>query len=47
MLSEEFLDLSKLRLSIAKERITFAKEIFKIGDYKTVANRSYYAVFSA
>lgn len=47
MLSEEFLDLSKLRLDIAKERITFAKEIFRIGDYKTVANRSYYAVFSA
>lgn len=47
MLSEEVLDLSKLRLNIAKERISFAKEIFKIGDYKTVANRSYYAVFSA
>ena len=41
------MDLSKLRLNIAKERISFAKEIFKIGDYKTVANRSYYAVFSA
>ena len=47
MLSEEVWDLSKLRLNIAKERISFAKEIFKIGDYKTVANRSYYAVFSA
>lgn len=47
MLSKEFLDLSKLRLDIAKERISFAKEILKIGDYKTVANRSYYAVFSA
>ena len=47
MLSEEVLDLTKLRLNIAKERISFAKEIFKIGDYKTVANRSYYAVFSA
>ena len=47
LLSEEVLDLSKLRLNIAKERISFAKEIFKIGDYKTVANRSYYAVFSA
>ena len=47
MLSKEIIDLSKLRLDIAKERITFAKEILKIGDYKTVANRSYYAVFSA
>lgn len=47
MLSKEIIDLSKLRFDIAKERITFAKEIFKIGDYKTVANRSYYAVFSA
>ncbi len=47
MPSEECLQLSKLRLDIAKERINFAKEILKIGDYKTVANRSYYAVFSA
>lgn len=40
-------DLSKMRLDIAKERIIYSKEILKIGDYKTVANRSYYAVFSA
>lgn len=32
---------------IAKERIAYADEIMKLGDYKTVANRSYYAVFSA
>ncbi|MBR4050645.1 MAG: HEPN domain-containing protein [Clostridia bacterium] len=32
---------------MAKERISFADEILKLGDYKTVANRSYYAVFSA
>ena len=31
----------------AKERIGFAREILKLGDYKTVANRSYYAAFSA
>lgn len=36
-----------MRLDTAKERITYAKEILNIGDYKTVANRSYYAVFSA
>ncbi|MBQ1996447.1 MAG: HEPN domain-containing protein [Clostridia bacterium] len=32
---------------MAKERISFADEILALGDYKTVANRSYYAVFSA
>lgn len=47
MLSEEKITLSKTRLSIAKERIAFADEILSLGDYKTVANRSYYAVFSA
>lgn len=47
MQSEEKINLSKTRLAIAKERITFAEQIMEIGDYKTVANRSYYAVFSA
>ena len=47
MLSEEKIVLSKTRLNIAKERIEFADEILALGDYKTVANRSYYAVFSA
>lgn len=47
MLSNEKIELSKTRLDIAKERIEFADKIFEIGDYKTVANRSYYAVFSA
>lgn len=47
MLSEEKINLSKIRLDNAKERIAFADEILAIGDYKTVANRSYYAVFSA
>ena len=47
LLSEEKLSLSKTRLDIAKERIAYADEIMKLGDYKTVANRSYYAVFSA
>ncbi len=47
MLSEEKIVLSKARLEIAKERISFADEILRLGDYKTVANRSYYAVFSA
>ena len=46
-LDKAMLDLSRARLALAKERITFAGEIFQLGDYKTVANRSYYAVFSA
>ena len=40
LLSEEKLSLSKTRLDIAKERIAHADEIMKLGDYKTVANRS-------
>ena len=47
MPSEEQISISKLRLDIAKERLSYADEILKIGDFKTVANRSYYAVFSA
>ena len=47
MLSEEKIALSKIRLEIAKERIMFADDILALGDYKTVANRSYYATFSA
>ncbi len=47
MLSKEMLDLSKTRLENAKERLVFAEKILQIGDYKTVANRSYYAIFNA
>ena len=47
MLPNEIKDLSKVRLDTAKERLGYAKKIFDIGDYKTVANRSYYAVFAA
>lgn len=47
MPSENQVNLSKARLAIAKERLAFADDILAIGDYKTVANRSYYAVFSA
>ena len=47
MPSDTQISLSKARIALAEERIDFAKEILKIGDYKTVANRSYYAIFSA
>ena len=39
LLSEEKISLSKTRLLLAKERIAYADEIMKLGDYKTVANR--------
>lgn len=39
--------LARARLNTANERISYAKDILEIGDYKTVANRSYYAVFAA
>lgn len=39
--------LSKLRLDNAKEKLNFIPGILDLGDYKTVANRSYYAVFDA
>ncbi len=47
LLSEEIISLSRTRLELAKERLAYADEIMKIGDYKTVDNRSYYAVFSS
>ena len=40
MLSEEKISLSKTRLLLAKERIAYADQSMKLGDYKTVANRS-------
>lgn len=41
------IDLSKARIANAKERLEFAEKIFEIGDFKTVANRSYYSIFYA
>ncbi len=37
--------LSKHRLAIAKERLNTAKLLIDSGDYKSAANRSYYAAF--
>jgi uncharacterized protein (UPF0332 family) len=37
--------LSKHRLSIAKERLNTANLLIDSGDYKSAANRSYYAIF--
>ena len=39
--------LSKRRLEVAHERFDVAKHLLEYGDYKTSANRLYYAVFAA
>ena len=40
-------ELALLRLEHAKEKLSFIPGIMELGDYKTVANRAYYAVFYA
>lgn len=47
MLNEERKALSRLRLDNANERLSFIPKILEIDDYKTAANRSYYAIFYA
>ena len=41
------IELSKMRLEIAHERLTTVKAMLELGDYKASANRLYYAIFSA
>lgn len=41
------IELSKRRLEIAHERLTTAKAMLELGDYKASANMLYYAIFSA
>ncbi len=41
------IELSKRRLEIAHERLTTAKAMLELGDYKASENRLYYAIFSA
>lgn len=41
------IELSKRRLEVARERMKTAGILLDAGDYKAVANRLYYAVFSA
>lgn len=47
MLSEEKITLSRLRLQKAKECLTDAALLGDNGSYKSLTNRSYYAVFHA
>lgn len=44
---EQRRELALLRLNHAKEQISYISGILELGDYKTVANRSYYSVFYA
>lgn len=47
MLSDEKITLSKLRLEKAKECLSDAALLAEHSSYKSLANRSYYAVFHA
>lgn len=47
MQAEDVKTLSELRLEHAEECLGTAKKIMAIGDYKSAANRSYYAIFHA
>ena len=47
MLFEATKDLSKLRLENARTLLDSAQLLIKAGDFKSAANRSYYAVFAA
>lgn len=47
MLSEEKITLSELRLEKAKECLADAALLAENGSYKSLSNRSYYAVFHA
>lgn len=44
---DELVVLSKLRIHNAKELLDTSQALIDFGDYKSAANRSYYAVFSA
>lgn len=47
MLDENKVALSKYRIKVAKERLNAAETLIETDDYKSAANRSYYAAFSA
>jgi uncharacterized protein (UPF0332 family) len=44
---DEFVEIAKLRLENAKKLLDSSQALINIGDYKSSANRSYFAVFSA
>jgi len=47
MLPDELLELSKMRLENAKKLLVSSQTLIDAQDYKSSANRSYYAVFNA
>lgn len=47
MLAEELKALSNARLQNSEECLLAAKQLCELGNYKSAANRSYYAIFHA
>jgi uncharacterized protein (UPF0332 family) len=47
MSHDEFVEIMRLRVENAKRLLESSQALIDIGDYKSSANRSYYAVFSA
>jgi len=44
---EQLISLSKIRLENAKKLLVTSQTLIDAGDYKSSANRSYYAIFNA
>lgn len=44
-MDNEAVNLAKIRLEHAKQCLASAKKLIEIEDYKSAANRSYYAIF--
>jgi len=47
MLPDEVKELSRLRLENAKSLLSSSEKLIEIGDYKSSANRAYFAIFNA
>jgi uncharacterized protein (UPF0332 family) len=47
MLPDELKELSRLRLENAKSLLLASEKLIEIDEYKSSANRAYYAIFSA
>ena len=47
MLPDELKELSRLRIENAKSLLLSSEKLIEIDDYKSSANRAYYAVFNA
>ena len=47
MQHDEIAEISKLRIENAKRMLSTAQSLIELEDYKSSANRSYYAIFNA